>query len=309
MEEKMIDAIIIGGGPAGISCALELLDSCVDHLLLEGAPRLGGQLGGLDNTIRNMAAAYWETGKAMQNDLEHLCQRMQVSHRTSELVASIDLKEKVVVTESAGRLRAKTLFIATGSRVKTLSFEDDKLMGEHIIYDAESKQESLQGKNVAVIGGGDNALMDALWLADICETVTIVHRSGEFKARLDVVEEVQQAANITILKNTQVKKAYGQNGKLHCIDVLNTEISTMEKISVDYLLIKVGTSPNTELLEGQLDLEHGFVPIDARCQTSVEGVFAGGDIVTPGYPRIATAVGHGMMAAASMRQYLRSISG
>ncbi|MBX9692403.1 MAG: NAD(P)/FAD-dependent oxidoreductase [Cyanobacteria bacterium] len=306
-EEKVVDAIIIGGGPAGISCALELLDSCVDHLLLEGGPRLGGRLGDLDNTIRNLAAAYWDSGKALQNDLETLCHRMQVKHRTSELVASVDLKEKLVVAETSGRLKAKAIFVATGSRVKTLSFEDDKLVSDCILYDCESKQDRLAGKTVAVVGGGDNALMDALWLTDICEAVTVVHRSSNFKARPDILEEVQGSESITLLKNSIIKKAYGQNGKLQCIDVLNTEAETMEKISADYILVKIGTCPNTELLEGQLELVDGFVPIDARCQTSVPGVFAGGDIVVPGYPRIATAVGHGMMAASSIRQYLSTL--
>ena len=297
------DTIIIGGGPAGVSCALELIESRIDCLLFDKAAALGGQLSQISNSIRNLSAGYWETGEALRRDLEQVSTRMSLNATLDTEVTQADLKTKRI--EAGGRnYSARALLLCTGYRIRKVEIEGMAEAKAHIIYDAEAHEEVLTGRKIAIIGGGDNALMDALWLADIGCTVKVIHRSKEFKARPDVLEESKDTAAIELLTEAEVRKVYSRDGKLDYLDVLRKDKETLEKLDCEYLLIKVGYAPNTELFLGQIDMENGHIPIDAACRTQLDGIFAAGDIVTPGYPRIASAIGHGMLAAASIREYL-----
>jgi len=222
----------------------------------------------------------------------------------SEPISKIDLQTKTV-WGSKNTYQGKTIFIATGTRPRMLSIEGAESVKGNVILDVEKNEEQLLGKSVVVIGGGDNALMDCLWLAPRCLSVLLVNRSDRFKARPDVIADVKKLPNVEIITNSQVKSVSGIDGKLENVTIVNNNSGEELVHSADYLAIRVGFTGNSELVSGQLNLhESGLVVIDQSCKTSKEGVFAGGDMVFPECHGIAKSVGDGLIAARSMFRYL-----
>lgn len=300
------DVIILGGGIAGVSCALELHDSKVDYLVVDDRKRIGGQLPDIECTIRNFAGCFYQNGSEMRDKLEALCEQLSINIAGDRQIQSINLIEKELTAGSI-HYTARALFLATGARVRRLEVPGCDKFESSIMYDCEKNERELEGKHVAVVGGGDNALMDSLWLAQRCPQVLLVNRSSQFRARPDVVRDVLANPRINVLADSEVKSIAGENGSLQSIDVLNSKTKNADTYHVERLIVKVGYAPNTELFASQLKLESGFIKIDASCATEVAGVYAGGDIAAPPYLRLARAAGHGTIAAGAIRSYLESV--
>ncbi len=296
------DVIIIGGGMAGISCALELHDSKVDYLVIDDRKNIGGQLADVQCTIRNFAG-FVQNGAELRAEVEGLCQRLHIEVLSETNIDRVDLTLKKVFSTS-NIFTAKALFLATGYRVRRLVLPESTEFESRYIYDCESNEQLLVGKCVAVVGGGDNALMDALWLAERCPQVLIVNRTNRFKARPDVIRDVQANPRITVLQNSEIMSVSGSGKSIQSIAVKNNQTGACSKQECEFLVVKIGYAPNTELYASQLDLDNGHIKVDARGATDVAGVFAGGDIVAPAYPRLARAAGQGVIAAGAIRDFL-----
>jgi|AGTN01.2.fsa_nt_gi Thioredoxin reductase len=317
IEAAHFEVLIIGGGPAGVSCALECQDSRVSHLLLERNERLGGQLADITSEVPNFALGRG-SGSELQNRLEVACHDGAINFLTGQPVVSIDLERRQVVTAQA-IYSADAIFIATGYRVKKLEIPGENDIGGDVLYRTGEEEACLAGQKIVIIGGGDSALLEALARVHTASSVTVVHRSHEYKARPDLIEAVKSDPRIKVIENCKIESinssavTSGLNGsfpsRLSSISIQSSIEGSSQTIKLDKLVVKVGYSPNTELFAGQIAMDsRGHILVNQDCSTSVAGVFAGGDIAAPGYDRIATAIGHGMIAAGSIRKFLSELT-
>lgn len=295
------DVIVLGAGPAGISCALECHENALDVVVLERESRLGGQLPSIPSPICNFAGGSFENGEKMREQMEKvaqlfLCERIKVGCN----VLGINLARKEIETEY-GIFKGKTILLSTGYRVRRLDMRIPEAFADDVIYRSGPSRESLRGQPIAIVGGGDSAVFTALDLAQYCSRVTVLARSNVLKARPDLVAKLKENPAIELHTNSIVTSLLGDD-KLQSVKVSNG--SSEFEVSCVKLIAKLGYMPNTELFCDQLESSRGHIIVDANFATSIDGVFAAGDIVEPGYDRLAFAVGSGMMAARSIRASL-----
>ncbi|HEY9868809.1 MAG TPA: NAD(P)/FAD-dependent oxidoreductase [Candidatus Obscuribacterales bacterium] len=301
--ETRVDVLIIGGGPAGVSCALELHDSRVDYLLLEASQELGGQLASIPHTIKNLAAGFFRDGKQLRERLVGLVEKMRCRYLAAHPVTEAQLSE-MRISAGAKTFSAGAVVIATGSRVRTLPIDRHDDFSQHILYRIEGRHSQLKGQNVAVVGGADSACLDALELAEICPQVYLVHRKDRLTARPDIVRAAHAHPRIKLLLNSQVRALLGAT-HLEGITVVAAAAPSAIELPVTKLVVQIGREPNSEPFRGQLDMDDkGHIKIAVDGSTSCAGVFAAGDVAFPAYPRIATAMGQGMTAAAAARRFI-----
>ncbi len=277
--DHIYDAIVVGAGPAGISCALECIENALDVIVLDRAERIGGQLSSIPGPLQNFSAGFYATGDALRDEMEKVT-ALALPQRivTGLKVESFNLPERILETNQ-GTLKARTIFLATGYRVRELA-----------------------KKKLIVVGGGDSAMLTALDLAEICPDITVLVRGATLKARPDIMAQIEAHPRITVLLNTSLKTLKG-SPNLQSAIVANSDGE--RELPCHELIAKLGYTPNTEAFIDQLKSdERGHVIVDQSFATSIEGVFAGGDIVQPGYDRISFASGSGMMAAKSMRRVI-----
>lgn len=298
------DCIIIGSGAGGFSAAIELHELNLRYLLLERATKLSAGLNQIQNEIPNFLGGYYASGEALRQSAEALAERLQLNYRLKCTVDEVDLETKTLHVGHE-TLRAKSLVLATGYRRRMLPLALKPTFHRGIYYEKHGFGDEIKGRTVAIMGGGDNALMDAVELSDHCPAIYVIHRSKEFRARADVLAAALSKPNINILTNSAISKLHGDD-RLRSIDIVDGISDERMHLNVEALIVRIGYDPNTELFAGQIDMDSaGHVKINADCSTSVPGVFAVGDICTPGYPRVATAAGHGIMAAASVNNFVR----
>src|SRR5271168_5144725 len=206
---QFVPILIIGGGIAGISCAIELVGNAAEHLLLEAKSELGGQLVIIQNKIRNFGGLFFESGLALQKQLADSARNESISFRAGVEVSSFDLSHKTVET-TLGSYRADVLILATGARLRPLQAEFDAGLESQVIYLVERRENECKGKNVIIVGGGDYALMTALDLAHKCPKVVVLHRREDFRARADLVRAASCHAKIVLKTNTQVIAVRGK---------------------------------------------------------------------------------------------------
>lgn len=295
------DLVVVGGGPAGISCALECHENALDVVVLEREKRVGGQLPQIPSPVYNFAAGFFENGEQMRDQMEKVAQMFLTDRvKTGCEVLSVNLSEKEVVT-SQGTYTGKTILLSTGYRVRRLEMAiPDEYAGD-VLYRSGIHREELKGKEVVIIGSGDSAVFTALDLAEYCSHITVLARSNMFKARPDIVARMHNSKIIEVHTNSVVTSLRG-NGKLESVIVSNE--STEFEVKCSKVIAKLGYLPNTELFSEQLESSRGHIIVNPQFATSIDGVFAAGDIAQPGYDRVAFAVGSGVMAARSIRVVL-----
>lgn len=299
-HDHVYDAIVIGAGPAGISCALECIENALDVIVIDRSDRVGGQLPLIPGPLQNVFAGYYASGETLQEEMEKVAV-LALSQRvvTGVNVQSFDLKERTVET-TQGSIRARTLFLATGYRLRELDNDLSYGFETDIYYHSGAFKKELEDKQLVVVGGGDSALFTALDMAEICSTVTVLVRGDKLKARPDVAARVEAHPRIKVMMKTVLKRLKGLE---NLEEIVVTGSDGDHSLPCQKLVAKLGYVPNTELFIEQLKSdENGHVIVDQSFATSVDGVFAGGDIVRPGYDRISFASGSGMMAAQSIRR-------
>jgi thioredoxin reductase (NADPH) len=305
--EEQHDVVVIGGGVAGVNCALECFDIQLDTVLVEGTATLGGQLPDILHSVRNVAAGRFTDGRALQQALlesaEILGDRVRLSHH----VTKAELEARAIEVDG-GRLSGRALVVATGTRRQFLDAAPDGAFGGDITYQLEPVLDSFAGRDVAVIGGGDSGTLDALELARRGSSVKLIHRSQDLNARQDILRQLRDQPRIEDLPGWELEAAHGAE-QLESIVLVRPSTSERREIAVQGLVVKIARAPNTQLFEGQLELDRsGAVVVDRGLRTSQAGVFAVGDVVAGAYARVAAALGQGSLAARSVLHYLEGRS-
>lgn len=305
MAERQSDVVVVGGGPAGVSAALECVDMKLDTVLLERRSTLGGQLAEISHSVRNVATDWYADGPTLQAGMQ----------RAAELLGSRLLLDHPVDTaaiadrwvEAGGhRFHAKALLIATGSAPQRLAPAPDGAFGGDVTYQLEGPNEHFAGRPVVVVGGGDSATLDALELAATASSVRLVHRSELLTARHDIVAQVRAEPKIVDMPGWEIESVRGGN-RVEEISLVHPASGHRQTVVAAGLVIKISRMPGSDAFRGQLDLDpRGFVLADAELRTSSAGVFAAGDVVAGSYWRIAYALGQGILAARSILRYLEA---
>ncbi len=301
--EEHHEVVIIGGGMAGVSCALECHDIQLDTMVLEMQTQLGGQIAEIPFHVRNVAAGAYDDEHPLPMALEQSAAILGDRARRGWPVDRIDLGGRWV--ESAGRrIVADAIVIATGVGLRRLSAAVDGDRGGDVTYELGSDTDRFAGRPVVVIGGGDNATLDALALARSGSPVTLVHRAPRLASRPDIAGQLRDDPRITELGGWELDEVHGTD---RVEEVVLVNLATGERRSVEAggLVVKIGKAPRTELLRDQLEVDRsGGVVVDETLATSRPGVFAAGDVVAGTYWRIATAMGQGSLAARSVLRFL-----
>ena len=294
----MHDVIILGAGPAGISAALWCDELGLDTLLLEQQEEIGGQLHSIHGPITNYPGVEAVNGREFLRKFSERVNEADFDVWTNVEIESADVKSKRISLRSGESLQSIFLVIATGVRRRSLGVPgEDEFKGRGIIESPTRDRELFAGKDVCIIGGGDAAAENALLLAEVCPTVTLVHRNRKLKARREFVEQLQGRHCITVFPESAVTRILG-NDHVEAVEILRKDAIKPFQMAVGGVAIRIGVEPNTDFFRGQVNLdERGYVLVNNNLETNVDNVFAIGDMSSPLSPTISTASGNGATAA------------
>jgi thioredoxin reductase (NADPH) len=295
--KRMLDVLIVGGGPAGMAASIWCKRLGLRSLLLEGRKELGGQLFAIHNPIVDYPGIVVRSGRELvPHFLAHL-QELGCTYRCNAKVTGIDVARKTVYTADE-TLSAHSLILAMGSRERRLGVPGEQEMrarGE--IYSASRDYQKFRGKRVAVVGGGDRAFEGALLLADTGAQVELIHRSSLFRARPEFRERAWAHPNIRIHTDTVVTRILGES-HVQAVGMTSPSQHHEEIVSVDAVFVRIGVEANDELVRGQVQCDaDGYILTNADGETSAKDVYAVGDLcVRPSYSSISLSVGQAARA-------------
>ena len=304
--ERIYDMIIIGGGPAGYTAALYSSRAGFDTLVLERMA-VGGQMTLTDVIDNYPGFAQGIDGIELSQNMQQGAERFGTQTMYDEVV-SVDLVSEIKEIETAysGKLFAKTVVIATGANPRELGLvNEQELLGAGIHYCAHCDGRFYKDKVAVVVGGGNSAVSDALYLSHLCKKVYLVHRRDVLRATKIYHEPVMKAQNIEFCYNSVVSKVESENGKVSSISLIDVKTNEKREIECDAVFISIGRKPATEFLDGQLELDNGgYIVADESTKTAIDGVFAVGDVRTKVLRQVVTAVSDGAVAAHYAEEYL-----
>jgi thioredoxin reductase (NADPH) len=294
----MHDVIIIGAGAAGLSAALWCDELGLDTLVVEREAETGGQLLRVHNPVENYLGARAANGRELRDLFAAQVADKEFDLWTEAEIEEVDLKRKHVRLRSGEELRSIALVIATGVRRRRLGVPgEEEFAGRGVLTSGTLERDSVAGEDVLVVGGGDAAAENALLLAEVCPTVTLVHRGKSLSARPEFAERVRGEHRITVFTETTLEKILGGE-RVEAAEILRAGALKPMRMAVRGVLVRVGVEPNTELFAGQLHTdERGYVVVTGEQETSAEMVFAVGDVSNPLAPTVSGAVGAGATAA------------
>jgi thioredoxin reductase (NADPH) len=291
------DVIIIGGGPAGMSALIWCHSLGLRGVLLEQSPELGGQMLEMFHRVLDYPGLVAENGRELRDHFAAQIDMLQLDYRTGRKIEEVGLSR--LRARCGGEwLQGRGVIIATGARKRRLGIlGEDKFEIRGVSFSATRDHSLYAGKKVSVIGGGDSAVQNSLLLASICPGVTLIHRSDKYRARPDWLKQARENPRITIVDNAEAKAIEGGESVERLV-IEDTRTGEIKTIDTEGVFIRVGVAPNTEMFRGQIEMdEAGFIKTDQRQQTSVEMVYAAGDVCRPACLSVATAVGQGAISA------------
>ena len=308
-NENRVKMLILGSGPAGFSAALYAARAELAPVLLTGT-QLGGQAA-LTYTIENYpgfpeGVGGAQLGELFQKQAEHFGTRVEF-----DTASKVDLSARPFkVQGDAGAYEADTLIVTTGASPIHLNVPgEDTLLGRGVSYCATCDGAFFKDKKVVVVGGGDSALEEALFLTRYATSVTVIHRREEFRAGAILQKRAKDHPKIQFVLNTVATEIIGKD-KMEAVRLKNGKTGEEVIFEADGIFIFVGHTPNTQLFEGQLKMDsHGYIEVDHLMQTSVPGVFAAGEAADPHFRQVVTSAGMGAAAAIQATRFLEAESG
>ena len=310
MNNQKEKVIIIGSGAAGFTAAIYAARANLNPIVIEGI-QPGGQL-----TITTDVENYPGYADVVQGPwiMEQMrSQAIKVGARIiNDIVVKIDLKqnEKIVVLDSNKSLTADTIIIATGAQAKWLGLEsENKYNGRGVSACATCDGFFYRNKEVAVVGGGNTAVEEALYLSNICSKVNLIHRRDALRSEKILQDRLFAKKNINIIWNNQVREILGDENGVNALKLTSTKQNKTEIIKVDGVFIAIGHSPSTKPFKDVLEMDNeGYIIAQkpGTTITNLDGVFAAGDCVDKIYRQAVTAAGMGCMAALDAEKWIQS---
>ncbi len=284
------DLIVVGMGPAGVSAAIYAKRAGLNVLCLDKA-MIGGYVNYIDR-VENYAGMIMSGPDLAFNFYEHI-KELDIEVINKEVLSVIDDNVKKVITNDNEYL-CKNVLIATGRVPRKLDLEnEDELEGKGISHCALCDGSFYKGKVVAVVGGGDSALQETLYLSNLCEKVYLIHRRDEFKVTGSLLDKIQEKDNVVRIMNTSISALGMEEGRLNSI-----LLDSGDELEVDGLFVYVGFVPGTKFAnELGITDENGYIIVDKHFETKIKGIYAVGDIIKKDIYQISTAVGDGAEAA------------
>lgn len=298
------DVIIIGGGPAGYTAALYSTRAGLNTLLIERMSA-GGQLALTGDVDNYPGFEEGIDGFTLGMKMQASAERFGAVTEYAE-VLSLDLTEKIkkVITDS-GEFSSKTVIIATGANPKTLGIDrEDALLGRGIHYCAHCDGRFYKDKTVAVVGGGNSAAADALYLSRLAKKVYVIHRRDTLRATKIYHEPLKSAQNIEFIWDSSITEFLGDS-RVEGAKLKNLKTGEITNLSCDGIFVSIGRKPATDFIKDIISLdENGYVIADETTKTNIAGVFAAGDLRTKALRQIVTAVSDGATAVHFAEEYL-----
>ena len=302
------DVVILGSGPAGLTAAIYAARANLCPLLVEGM-QSGGQLTQTTDVENFPGFEQPLAGPALMDSMRRQAERCGVEFLMDE-VQSVDFSGEVkkLGTMMSGTIEARAVVVCTGAAARWTGLPGERQYRSHGVSACATCDGSFyRGMDVAVIGGGDTAMGDALYLARLCRSVTVVHRRDAFRASKVMAERVLATSNVQVAWNSVVDEFLGDGRRLSALRLRDVNTGATREISVSGAFVAIGHEPTTKFLAGQVALDAaGYVVVD-RQRTNVKGVFAAGDCADPFYKQAVVAAGAGAMAALEAERYLAEV--
>lgn len=301
---KVFDCVIIGAGPSGIGAAIELKNKGFDVILIEKsmpggkiniAPRVDNYPGFKEIPGPDLAMEFYN--RILNNNINFV----------GDEIISLDKKDDLF--ESVGKVGtylSKTVYIATGTTERKIGLpKEDELFGHGLSYCAVCDGHFFKGQDVLLIGGGNTALKEAIYLAPLVKKLYLIHRRIEFRGSNKLVEELKSFKNVEILTPYIPVEFIGED-KLSGVKIRNVSSLEERVLDVQGVFPLVGQNPNTGFIKLDIKNEYGNIPVDKKMMTSVPGVFSGGDVLPRDIRQIYLAEHDGKVAAKSIEEYLKA---
>ena len=303
--QEVYDTIIIGSGPAGLTAAIYAGRAELKTLVIAGV-KYGGQL--MDTTIIENYPGFPEGINGPELIERMIAQAQKFNAQIIfEDALKVELKDKIKKVYTLEKeYWAKTVILALGANPRKLNVTgEEKLWGKGVSACAVCDGALFKNKQVAVVGGGDSAMEEASFLTNFASKVYLIHRRDSFRAAALMQKKVLNNPKIEILYNSEIQEGSGIE-KVEALKIINKQNQTSQILKVEGLFLAIGHIPNTKSFQGQLELDSdGYIIVKNDVETSIEGVFASGDIKDKAYKQIVTAVSGGAIAALMANKYLK----
>ena len=301
----MYDLIIIGGGPAGLTAGIYAQRARLKTLLLE-REMVGGQIA-VSDVIENYPGFPSISGAELMEKFEQQARGLGLEIKLTDVIAVQKKGEEKIVKTSDGDLIAKSVIVATGAKPRRLDIPGEKeLTGKGVSYCATCDGPFFKGQKVIVVGGGDTAVKEAVYLSKIANKVYIAHRRDQLRAEKIIQEKAMSTPNIEILWSHILKEIRGKTG-VEKVVLQNLKDNTVKELDVEGVFVFVGINPTTDFVDVEKD-KQGFIKTDQDMRTSVKGIFAAGDCRTTALKQVSTAVGDGAIAAFVAERYIEEMA-
>jgi thioredoxin reductase (NADPH) len=311
LNDETRELIIIGGGPAGYTAALYAARANLEPLVIEGFA-WGGQLMITSDVENYPGYPDGIMGPAMMQDFRRQAERFGAEFLTDD-VTKVDFSEhpfRVWIGEQ--EFTSESVIIATGASARQLGLESERLLqGRGVSYCAVCDAAFFREKEVVVIGGGDSAMEEAIFLTKFATKVTLVHRRNDFRASQIMIDRARANEKVEFVTPAVVDEVVAENGQTAAVRLRDLETDELREIPAQGLFVAIGHDPNTKLFLDQLDHDEAgyLVTKPGSTETNVEGVFAAGDVVDHTYRQAVTAAGSGAMSALDAERWLAAREG
>jgi thioredoxin reductase (NADPH) len=306
-EEKIYDVVIIGAGPAGMTAAVYTSRANLSTVMLErGMP--GGQMANTED-VENYPGYDHILGPDLSNKMFEHATKFGAEYKYGDVKEIIDGKEFKTIVTGSGEIKTRSIIITTGAEYKKLGVPgEEELGGRGVSYCAVCDGAFFKEKELVVVGGGDSAVEEAVYLTRFASKVTVVHRRGELRAQKILQDRAFANDKIDFIWNHVVKEINEENGKVGSVTLVNKEDGSEREFKADGAFIYIGMLPlNTPFLNLGITNDEGYVVTDEGMATDVPGIYAAGDIRDKSLRQIVTATGDGSIAAQGVQHYVENL--